>query len=115
MQARPTTTRRAGHVDLTLPVEASAAPLRLAIVRTRADVRHGLDPGPDPADLGPAGWAANARWPVRSTRNATLAGTLAEPRINGRLDLQQGAFRDNATACAWRASPWPAGSTTPRP
>ena len=31
------------------------------------------------------------------TANATLGGTLAEPRINGRLDLQQGAFRDNGT------------------
>jgi translocation and assembly module TamB len=29
--------------------------------------------------------------------NATIAGTIAEPRINGRLDVKEGAFRDNAT------------------
>ncbi|MGQ3039543.1 MAG: translocation/assembly module TamB domain-containing protein [Brevundimonas sp.] len=82
--------------DVTLPVEASAAPLRLAIARTRAmsgdvTIQGQIQPiwdlllGGDRSLSG----QVNAR--------ASLAGTLNEPRINGRLDLQQGAFRDNAT------------------
>ena len=82
--------------DLTLPVEASAAPLRLAIVRTR-------DMSGDIAIQGQiqpiwdllAGGERSLTGQVNA--RASLAGSLAEPRINGRLDLQQGTFRDSAT------------------
>ena len=80
--------------DLTLPVEASAAPLRLAIARTRpmqgtVDIRGQIQPIWD-LFLG-----GDRSLSGQMTANATLAGTLNEPRINGRLDLQQGTFRDN--------------------
>lgn len=82
--------------DLTLPVEASAAPLRLAIARTRpmsgdVSVQGQIQPIWDLFMGGERSLAGqmNAR--------ATIAGTLAEPRLNGRLDLTQGAFRDSAT------------------
>lgn len=82
--------------DLTLPVEASAAPLRLAVVRTRpmegtVNIRGQVQPIWD-LFLG-----GDRSLSGQMTANATLAGSLAEPRINGRLDLQNGAFRDNAT------------------
>ena len=82
--------------DVSLPVEASAAPLRLAIARTRdmsgqVAITGQIQPIWD-LFLGGAqslSGQVNAR--------ATLAGTLNEPRLNGRMDLTQGAFRDSAT------------------
>jgi len=82
--------------DITLPVEASAAPLRLAIVRTRdmsgeVSIQGQIQPIWDLLAGGERSLSGqiNAR--------ATLAGSLAEPRLNGRMDLQQGSFRDSAT------------------
>ena len=82
--------------DITLPVEASAAPLRLAIVRTRdmsgeISIQGQIQPIWDLLAGGERSLSGqiNAR--------ATLAGSMAEPRINGRLDLQEGNFHDSAT------------------
>ncbi|TAJ65047.1 MAG: hypothetical protein EPO49_04350 [Brevundimonas sp.] len=82
--------------DVTLPVEATAAPLRLAVVRTRdmtgeISIQGQIQPIWDLLAGGERSLSGqvNAR--------ATLAGSMAEPRLNGRLDLQQGAFRDSAT------------------
>lgn len=97
LQARATDTDAVqASADLTLPVEASAAPLRLAIARTRpmqgtVNIRGQIQPIWDLFLGGDRSLAG------QMNANATLAGTLAEPRINGRLDLAQGAFRDNAT------------------
>ncbi len=82
--------------DVTLPVVASAAPLRLAIARTRTmsgdvTIQGQVQPIWDLLLGGER--SLSGQVDVR----ASLAGTLNEPRINGRLDLQQGAFRDNAT------------------
>ena len=96
LQARATDENAVqASADLSLPVEASAAPLRLAIARTRpmegtVDIRGQIQPIWD-LFLG-----GDRSLSGQMTANATLGGTLAEPRINGRLDLQQGAFRDNA-------------------
>ncbi len=80
--------------DVTLPVEASAAPLRLAIARTRpmsgeVDVQGQIQPIWDVFFGGERSLAGQV------DGRATLGGTLAEPRINGRLNLEQGRFRDN--------------------
>ena len=82
--------------DVTLPVEASAAPLRLAIARTRdmsgeISIRGQIQPIWDLL----AGGERSLSGQIDA--RATLAGSLAEPRLNGRLDLQQGTFRDSAT------------------
>jgi translocation and assembly module TamB len=82
--------------DVTLPVEASAAPLRLAIARTRdmsgqVTIQGQVQPIWDLLLGGERSLAGQV------DMRASLAGTLNEPRINGRLDLQQGTFRDNAT------------------
>lgn len=82
--------------DVTLPVEASAAPLRLAIARTRdmsgeVAVNGQIQPIWDLF----MGGARSLSGQVAG--RATLAGSLNAPRLNGRLDLTQGAFRDSAT------------------
>ena len=82
--------------DVTLPVVASAAPLRLAVIRTQPmsgdiAIQGQIQPIWDLLAGGERSLAGqvNAR--------ATLAGSLADPRINGRLDLEDGTFRDSAT------------------
>lgn len=85
-----------GVADVTLPVEASAAPLRLAVVRTRPmsgriDIDGQIQPIWDLFLGGERSLAGNVNL------EADLAGSIADPRINGRLDLHQGSFRDNAT------------------
>jgi len=82
--------------DVTLPVEASAAPLRLAIARTRdmsgeISIQGQIQPIWDLL----AGGERSLSGQVDA--RATLAGSLAAPRLNGRLDLRQGTFRDSAT------------------
>lgn len=82
--------------DLTLPVEASAAPLRLAIARTRpmtgeVSVRGQIQPIWDLFLGGERSLAGQV------DGEATLAGTLNEPRISGRLNVAEGTFRDNGT------------------
>ncbi len=81
--------------DLTLPVEASAAPLRLAIARTRpmsgeVEIAGQIQPIWDLFFGGERTLAGQV------DGRATVAGTLAEPRLNGRLNLAQGRFQDNA-------------------
>ncbi|MDP3406345.1 MAG: translocation/assembly module TamB domain-containing protein [Brevundimonas sp.] len=83
------------RADVTLPVEASATPLRLAIARTRPMsgdvlVRGQIQPIWDVFFGGERTLAGQVD--VR----ASLAGTLAEPALTGRLDLVEGRFRDNA-------------------
>ncbi|WGM30441.1 translocation/assembly module TamB domain-containing protein [Brevundimonas sp. NIBR11] len=80
--------------DVTLPVEASAAPLRLAIARTRpmsgeVDVQGQIQPIWDVFFGGERTLAGQV------DGSATLGGTLAAPLINGRLNLENGRFRDN--------------------
>lgn len=82
--------------DVSLPVEASAAPLRLAIARTRdmsgqIAIQGQIQPIWDLF----LGGAQSLSGQVNG--RATLAGTLNAPRLNGRLDLSQGAFRDSVT------------------
>lgn len=82
--------------DVSLPVEASAAPLRLAIERTRPmSGQIALNGQIQPIwDLF-LGGAQSLSGQVAG--RATLAGSLNDPRLNGRLDLTQGAFRDSIT------------------
>jgi len=82
--------------DISLPVVASAAPLRLAVERTRdmsgqIAVNGQIQPIWDLF----LGGAQSLSGQIAS--RATLSGTLNDPRLNGRLDLTQGAFRDSIT------------------
>jgi len=94
-QAQDSTAVQAS-ADVSLPVEASAAPLRLAIARTRnmsgqIAINGQIQPIWD-LFLGGAQSLSG-----QIAARATLAGTLNEPRLNGRLDLTQGTFRDSIT------------------
>ncbi|MFN3353080.1 MAG: translocation/assembly module TamB domain-containing protein, partial [Brevundimonas sp.] len=82
--------------DVTLPVEASAAPLRLAIARTQPmsgqiEASGQIQPL---WDLFVGGGRTLAG--VVDGR-ATIAGSLAAPRLNGNLGLTQGRFRDGGS------------------
>ena len=81
--------------NVVLPVETSAAPLRLAIARTRAmSGQVAIDGQIQPIwDLFLGGERSLAG---QVDSQATLAGTLNAPRINGRFDLTQGSYRENA-------------------
>ncbi len=82
--------------DVTLPVEASAAPLRLAIARTRpmsgeVVVRGQIQPIWDVFFGGERTLAGQV------DGRAILNGTLAAPLLTGRLNLTEGRFRDNGS------------------
>ncbi|WP_426023685.1 translocation/assembly module TamB domain-containing protein [Brevundimonas sp. PWP3-1b1] len=81
--------------DVVLPVEASAAPLHLAIARTREmSGRVSINGQIQPIwDLFLGGERSLAG---QVNGQATLAGTLNAPRLNGRFDLSQGSYRENA-------------------
>ena len=83
-------------VDVVLPVVASAAPLRLAIERTRpmsgqVSAKGQIQPIWDLFMGGDRSLAGQV------DAKATIAGSLNAPRLNGRLDLTGGAFRDSAS------------------
>ncbi|WP_333591012.1 translocation/assembly module TamB domain-containing protein [Brevundimonas sp.] len=84
------------EADVVLPVEASAAPLRLAIARTRpmsgtVSAQGQIQPIWDLFFGGERALAGQV------DARATLAGTVNEPRLNGRLNLAQGSFSDSQT------------------
>jgi translocation and assembly module TamB len=81
---------------LTLPVEASAAPLHLAIARRQPmkgwfKANGEIKPLWDLLVGGERSLAGNV------TSQATLGGTLADPRIKGDATLEGGAFEDGQT------------------
>jgi len=82
--------------DVTLPVVASASPLRLAIDRTRTmsgqvSAQGQIQPIWDLFVGGDRSLSGQVQ------ADATLGGTWNEPRLTGRLDLAQGTFRDSAS------------------
>jgi translocation and assembly module TamB len=84
------------HANLTLPVEASAAPLRLAVARERAmsgdvSIQGQIQPIWD-LFLG-----GERRLAGLVNAEATIEGTINAPRLNGGLSLTEGTFRDTAS------------------
>ncbi|CAN5243704.1 translocation/assembly module TamB domain-containing protein [soil metagenome] len=82
--------------SVTLPAESSAAPLRIAINRTRPiqgrfDVDGELQPVWDLFFGGARSLGG------RLTAQGTLAGTINEPRVVGQANLANGRFEDQAT------------------
>jgi len=83
-------------VDIALPVEASAAPLRLAVARNRnlsgdVSIQGQIQPIWDLLLGGERSLTGQV------DGRAALGGTLAEPLVTGALDVTGGTFRDNAT------------------
>ncbi|WP_183212988.1 translocation/assembly module TamB domain-containing protein [Brevundimonas variabilis] len=82
--------------DVTLPVEATASPLRLAIARTQpmtgeVSIKGQIQPIWDLFLGGERSLTGQV------DGEATLDGTLNAPRINGRLNVAEGTFRDTGT------------------
>lgn len=82
--------------NVTLPVETSAAPLRLAVARTRAmsgdvAIQGQIQP------LWDVFFGGERTLAGRVDANATLGGTLNAPRVNGAVTVANGGFRDSAT------------------
>ena len=82
--------------DVSLPVEASAAPLRLAVARTR-DMSGQVAVNGQIQPIWDLFFGGAQSLSGQVAVRASLGGTLTEPRLNGRMDLTQGAFRDGAT------------------
>lgn len=81
------------NAELVLPVESSAAPLRLAVVRTRpmsgqVSLNGQIQPIWD-VFLG-----GEQRLAGQVAAQAAIAGTINEPRITGQLNVREGSFRD---------------------
>ena len=82
--------------NVTLPVEASAAPFRLAVARTRPMSGEVSVQG-QVAPIWNLFFGGERSLAGQVDGQATLAGSVNEPRINGRLNIAQGSFRDSAT------------------
>jgi len=83
-------------VDVALPVLATAAPLTLAIERTRpmsgqVSAKGQIQP------IWDLFFGGDRSLSGQVDAQASLAGSLNAPRLNGRLNLAQGAFRDAAS------------------
>ncbi|MFN3816602.1 translocation/assembly module TamB domain-containing protein [Brevundimonas sp.] len=84
------------NAALTLPVETSAAPLRLAVNRTR----------PMSGEVSLSGqiqpiwdifFGGEQRLAGQVEGQATIAGSINDPQLRGTLDVQRGMFRDTIT------------------
>ena len=82
--------------NLVLPAESSASPLRLAI-NTKAPMRGRFEAD---GEIGPlwdlfAGGERSLKGHI--VAQGTLGGSLSDPRINGKADLDNGGFEDGST------------------
>lgn len=84
------------RADVTLPVEASAAPLRLAVARTR-EMSGDVSINGQVQPLWDVFFGGERSLAGQVDAQARIAGTLNAPRLNGRLNVANGAFRDTAT------------------
>lgn len=86
----------AAQAALTLPVEASAAPLRLAIAR-RQPMKGWFKANGEIKPLWDLLVGGERSLAGKVVSQATLSGTLADPRISGDAALEGGSFEDGQT------------------
>jgi translocation and assembly module TamB len=87
--------------DLVLPAEASAAPFRIALVRTKP-MQGTFQADGEIQPLWDLFLGGERTLGGRLMAKADLAGTLADPKITGRADLMNGQFADYATGLKLR-------------
>ena len=83
-------------VAATLPVEASASPLRLAIVRSRP-VRGRFTASGEVQPLWNLVYGSERELAGQVRLDGQIAGTLADPQLTGRAAVSGGRFRDFST------------------
>jgi translocation and assembly module TamB len=82
--------------SLVLPTEASAAPLRIAIVRNR-EISGRFSAQGELKPLWDLLFSADRELGGRVQMAGTLGGTLADPKVTGHADLANGSFEDAGT------------------
>jgi len=87
--------------DLVLPAEASASPFRLAVVRTKP-MRGTFQADGEIQPLWDLFLGGERTLGGRLMAKADLSGTIADPKITGRVDLMNGLFGDYATGLKLR-------------
>jgi translocation and assembly module TamB len=87
--------------DLTLPADASAVPFRLALAHGRP-LQGDFQADGEIQPLWDLFLGGERTLGGRLTAKAALAGTAADPRITGRMDLAGGLFDDYATGLKLR-------------
>jgi translocation and assembly module TamB len=87
--------------DVVLPAAASAAPFRIALARNRP-MQGAFEADGEIQPLWDLFLGGERTLGGRLAAKATLAGTLADPKITGRLDLAGGLFDDYATGLKLR-------------
>lgn len=89
------------NATLTLPVEASAAPFRLAVA-TRRPMRGRFFADGEIKPLWDLFGGGERSLAGRVVTEGTLGGSLADPRINGVANLANGSFDDGVTGLRLR-------------
>ncbi|MDO1558556.1 translocation/assembly module TamB domain-containing protein [Brevundimonas sp. 2R-24] len=84
------------ELELSLPVRASAAPLRLAVARD-APIRGQVTLNGEIQPIWDLVLGGERSLSGQVNGRAAIGGTLIAPELDGRLDLTQGRFRDAAT------------------
>ncbi len=87
--------------DVVLPAEASAAPFRIALARTRP-MQGVFEADGEIQPLWDLFLGGERTLGGHLAAKTTLAGTLADPKITGRVDLAGGLFDDYATGLKLR-------------
>ncbi len=83
-------------LDITLPVEASASPLRIAIVRNRP-MQGRLTADGEIKPLWDLFYGGDRELEGQTHLAGTLGGTLNDPQITGEARVARGRFQDTAT------------------
>lgn len=84
------------RANLLLPVETSAAPLRLAIARTRP-MSGQITLAGEIQPIWDLIFGGERSLSGQVSGSAAVAGSFNDPRLDGRVDLTGGAFRDSFT------------------
>ena len=88
--------------NLVLPAEASAAPFRIALVKTKA-MQGGFEANGEIQPLWDLFLGGERTLGGKLAAKADISGTIADPKVAGRVDLMDGLFDDYASGLKLRA------------
>lgn len=88
--------------NLVLPAEASAAPFRIALVKTKA-MQGSFEANGEIQPLWDLFLGGERTLGGKLMAKADISGTIADPKVTGRVDLMDGLFDDYASGLKLRA------------